>query len=154
MRDYVSIPIYSHSRIITDRYTSSTWVIRASVCATARQLPPPPNPTLAESQIAAERKSSLTHAINQLEAILLGQAFNRADEFRNQVGLLPCFRYRYSSTPNCSAICRNCSSATSRSAIISVAITSGSGRLALSSKLSSRSQKMSRLTLSRAINSS
>ncbi len=47
-----------------------------------------------------------------------------------------------------------CSSAARRSSAISSARTSGSGRLAESSRLSSRSQKRSRLTLSRATSSS
>ena len=53
-----------------------------------------------------------------------------------------------------SATAANCSSAACRSSTISAARTSGSGRLAVSSNDSSRSQKMSRLTLSRAISSS
>lgn len=53
-----------------------------------------------------------------------------------------------------STIARNSSSADSRSSTISAASTSGSGRLAVSSSDSSRSQKMSRLTLSRASSSS
>jgi hypothetical protein len=52
------------------------------------------------------------------------------------------------------AIPRNCSSAASRLSAISVASTSGSGRLSVSSRLSSLSQKMSRLALSRATRSS
>ena len=48
------------------------------------------------------------------------------------------------------AIILNCSSAASRSSTIAAASTPGSGRLALSSRLSSFSQKMSRLALSRA----
>src|SRR4051812_9910047 len=58
------------------------------------------------------------------------------------------------STPRSSAIAANCASAAWRSCTISTASTSGSGRLALSSKVLSRSQKMSRLTLSRASSSS
>jgi hypothetical protein len=45
-------------------------------------------------------------------------------------------------------------SAARKSSMISAASTSGSGRLALSSRLSSRSQKMSRLALSRAMSCS
>jgi hypothetical protein len=52
------------------------------------------------------------------------------------------------------AINLNCSSAASRSSTISAARMPGSGRLALSSRLSSFSQKMSRLALSRAMISS
>jgi hypothetical protein len=51
------------------------------------------------------------------------------------------------------AISRNCSSAASRSSTISCAMTSGGGRLSLSARASSLSQKMSRLALSRAISS-
>ena len=51
-------------------------------------------------------------------------------------------------------ISSNCSSAARRSSRISSAITSGGGRLAVSSMLSSRSQKMSRLALSRLTSSS
>src|SRR5690606_9272155 len=47
-----------------------------------------------------------------------------------------------------SAIALNCSNAACRSSAISRAITSGGGRLAESSRDSSLSQKMSRLTLS------
>ncbi len=58
------------------------------------------------------------------------------------------------SSPNTSsAISRSCSSAVSRSKIISRAMTPGSGRLSEFSRDSSRSQKMSRLALSRAIRS-
>ena len=53
-----------------------------------------------------------------------------------------------------SAIVANCSSAASRSATMSAAMISGAGRLALSSRASSFSQKMSRLILSRLISSS
>ena len=52
------------------------------------------------------------------------------------------------------AISSSCSSAARRSSRISSAIMSGGGRLAESSMLSSRSQKMSRLALSRLIRSS
>ena len=52
------------------------------------------------------------------------------------------------------AIVANCESAASKSSTISCAITSGSGRLALSSRLSSLSQKMSRLSLSRLVRAS
>src|ERR1035441_397194 len=52
-----------------------------------------------------------------------------------------------------SAISANSSSAACRSSTISAAITSGAGRLAASSRLSSFSQKMSRLALSRLIRS-
>src|SRR5579875_835476 len=52
------------------------------------------------------------------------------------------------------AIWENWSRAASRSSAISRAITSGSGRLAESSRLSSLSQKISRLALSRLISSS
>ena len=48
----------------------------------------------------------------------------------------------------------NCSRAACRSSTISWASRSGSGRFAVSSRLSSRSQTMSRLTLSRAISAS
>ncbi len=51
------------------------------------------------------------------------------------------------------AISSNCSSAARRSSAISVAMTSGSGRLEASSWLSSFSQTMSRLALSRWISS-
>jgi hypothetical protein len=57
-------------------------------------------------------------------------------------------------SPISSAINRNCSRAASRSSTISAAMTSGSGRLSVSSSDSSRSQKMSRFTLSRAMISS
>ena len=52
------------------------------------------------------------------------------------------------------AISSNCSRAARRSSTISSAIWSGGGRLAVSSMLSSRSQKMSRFTLSRFMRSS
>jgi hypothetical protein len=52
------------------------------------------------------------------------------------------------------AINRNCSKAASKSSTISCAITSGAGRFAESVRLSSLSQKISRLALSRAMNSS
>ena len=53
-----------------------------------------------------------------------------------------------------SAIVANCSRAASRSAVMSAAMISGAGRLALSSSASSFSQKMSRFTLSRLVSSS
>jgi hypothetical protein len=53
-------------------------------------------------------------------------------------------------SPTSSAIAVNCSSAACKSSMISPARISGLGRLAVSSSDSSRSQKMSRLTLSRA----
>ena len=52
------------------------------------------------------------------------------------------------------AIWANCSRAACKSSAISAAMMSGSGRLAESSRLSSFSQKMSRLTLSRFSRSS
>ena len=53
-----------------------------------------------------------------------------------------------------SAISANSSSAACKSSTISAAITSGAGKLAASSRLSSLSQKMSRLALSRFTRSS
>ncbi len=53
-----------------------------------------------------------------------------------------------------SAMVANCSSAASRSSVISWAMIPGAGRLALSSNASSLSQKMSRFTLSRLTRSS
>jgi hypothetical protein len=53
-----------------------------------------------------------------------------------------------------SSMVENCSNAASRSATISVAMMPGAGRLALSSRASSFSQKMSRLALSRLVSSS
>ena len=47
----------------------------------------------------------------------------------------------------------NCSSAFWRFSVISLAIISGAGRFSVSSRLSSLSQKMSRLALSRCISS-
>jgi hypothetical protein len=58
------------------------------------------------------------------------------------------------SDPKASATSRNCLSAASRFSTISAAITSGGGRFEVSSRLSSFSQKMSRLTRSRLISSS
>ena len=55
---------------------------------------------------------------------------------------------------NSSAMVANCSSAASRSSVISWAMISGGGRLADSSSASSFSQKMSRFTLSRLSSSS
>ena len=57
-------------------------------------------------------------------------------------------------SPKSSVISRNCSSAACKSSTISAARMPGSGRSAVSSSDSSRSQKISRLTLSRAISSS
>jgi hypothetical protein len=51
-----------------------------------------------------------------------------------------------------SAIVANCSSAASKSAVMSGAMISGAGRLVDSSSASSLSQKMSRFTLSRFVN--
>jgi len=53
-----------------------------------------------------------------------------------------------------SAISRNCSGADSRSFTISAGKTSGSGKFSVSSRDSSRIQKMSRFALSRATSSS
>lgn len=47
----------------------------------------------------------------------------------------------------------NCSSADCRFSVISLAIMSGGGRFAVSSRLSSLSQKMSRFALSRPMSS-
>jgi DNA-3-methyladenine glycosylase len=55
---------------------------------------------------------------------------------------------------NFSAMAMNCSRAVCRSSAISCASTSGAGRSSESSRLLSRSQKMSRFTLSRFIRSS
>jgi hypothetical protein len=62
--------------------------------------------------------------------------------------------YYFDSPPKSAAISRNCSRAASRSSTISWASTSGSGRLSDSSRLSSLSQKISRLALSRLMSSS
>jgi hypothetical protein len=58
------------------------------------------------------------------------------------------------SPPRSAAINLNCSSAASRSSTISCAMTSGGGKLSESASASSRSQKTSRLDLSRAVSSS
>jgi len=55
--------------------------------------------------------------------------------------------------PKSPAISLNCSSAASRSCTISWAMTSGGGRFSESARLSSFSQKMSRLALSRPTSS-
>ena len=57
-------------------------------------------------------------------------------------------------SPTSSAISRNCSNAPSRSSMMPRRMTAGAGRLSESSRLSSLSQKMSRLALSRAMISS
>lgn len=57
-------------------------------------------------------------------------------------------------SPKSSTTNRNCSSADSRSSTMSAASTSGSGKFAVSSRDSSRIQKISRLALSLATNSS
>ncbi len=59
-----------------------------------------------------------------------------------------------SDSSSSSEMLRNCSSAASRFLTISAASTSGAGRLSVSSRLSSLSQKRSRLALSRATRSS
>ena len=56
----------------------------------------------------------------------------------------------FSSTSNSSAMLANCVRAACRFSVISRASTSGAGRVALSSRASSLSQKMSRFILSRA----
>ena len=73
-------------------------------------------------------------------------AFNDGAERLGQRKLLPAVKVL--------AISLNWSSAAWRSSTISAAITSGAGRLSVSSKDSSRSQKMSRDALSRATSSS
>ena len=67
-----------------------------------------------------------------------------------RVGCRPGSAYIF---PSSSATLRNCSRAASRFSTISAAIMSGAGNASTSSRLSSLSQKMSRLSLSRAINS-
>ena len=68
---------------------------------------------------------------------------------REVVGYLSNYGANVVSGDRSAAISSSCSKAERRSSTISSAIWSGGGRLAESSMLSSRSQKMSRFTLSR-----
>ena len=94
-----------------------------------------------------------------IETIMAGRAL--IDKNTNQNGwelIPPVFGHRASLVARyffkSLAISANWASAAWRSSTISAAMTSGSGRLALSSRLSSLSQKMSRLSLSRLVSSS
>ena len=73
---------------------------------------------------------------------------------RRHAGLLQLDDHRGQDYFKSSAMVANCSNAASRSAAMSVAMTSGAGKFAESSNASSFSQKMSRFTLSRLISSS
>lgn len=84
-----------------------------------------------------------------------GETYSKA--FLTPIPIRPDLRLGHSSATRCSkspSTSSICPSADRRSSAISCASKCGSGRLAESSRLSSRSQKMSRLTLSRATISS
>ena len=87
---------------------------------------------------------------SRLDSIRLSKTAHPFDK-RLSFQLLKLYCYSASTS---SPIASNCSNAVRKSSIISAAITSGSGKFAESSRLSSFSQKISRLILSRCINSS